>query len=406
MREIPRKKEASNGNAASGGRKCSVKWARRFTLSLEPDHDLPLGSAPLTSFLYGQFDAAVFPISRWRECERAALSVSDVEAWGKDVIDEDDPMLVAQLRQHVLPRHGILARPENILITLGGQQGRYLVSQLFGGAGTTTGIEHPGMPDMAKILSLSPTRLRPLVLDDHGVVLGEQLRGCDTLILTCGHQCPTTAVMPIDRRKALLAQAERDDFIVVEDTFETELFSEPGHLPALKSMPESERVIHVASLSKLIAPGLRIGYVVADVEVIAQMRALRRLIHRHPPGNNQRALAIFIERGYYRAFLRRAQAVMAEREKAMIAALEAYVPQAVWSHCPGASTFWIRLPGDVDSRSMAAEAIRRGLLIDPGTRYFYAEDRGREYLRLSVSSIPAVRITDGIRRLARLLPDN
>ena len=378
----------------------SVDWNRRFTLALNPAVEVPVASAPKASFLYGQFDASVFPAGRWRECERAALSVAEIQSWGKDVIDEDDPLLVEQLREQVLPRHGILARAENILITLGGQQGRYLASQLFGAAGTTTGIEHPGMPDTAKILALSPTRRRALRLDHDGVVLGEQLRGCDTVFVTCGHQCPTTAVMPLERRRALLEQAGRDDFIVVEDTFETELFTEPEHLPALKAMPGSERVIHVASLSKLIAPGLRLGYVVAEPPVIAQMRALRRLIHRHPPGNNQRALAIFIERGYHRAFLRRARAVMAEREQVMAQALDRHFPGTQWRHCPGASTFWMKLPDGPGSEEFRRRAAMHGVLVETGTRYFYAGAPEGEYLRLSVSSIPATRIADGVRRLA------
>ncbi|MGO4837896.1 PLP-dependent aminotransferase family protein, partial [Rhizobiaceae sp. 2RAB30] len=158
-----------------------------------------------------------------------------MQNWGKDVVDEDDPLLVEQLRSAVMPRHGILTKPENVLVTLGGQQGRYLVSQLLGGAETVSGIEHPGMPDMARMLDLSRTQVRLLALDEGGVVVGEQLRGCNTVFLTCGHQCPTTAVMPHERRAALLDQAHRDDFIVVEDTFETEIFAEGKYPPALKA---------------------------------------------------------------------------------------------------------------------------------------------------------------------------
>lgn len=378
----------------------AVDWPRRFTLRLSTDAELPSARATQASFLYGQFDASIFPISRWRECERSALSVSEIQNWGKDVVDEDDPLLIEQLRSEVLPRHGILARPENILITLGGQQGRYLVSQLFGGPDTTSGIEHPGMPDMARMLDLSRTRVRPLALDEGGVILGDQIRGCDTVFLTCGHQCPTTAVMSLERRTALLEQAGRDDFVVVEDTFETEIFASGKYPPALKALPGSERVIHIASLSKLIAPGLRIGYVIAHPSVIARMRALRRLIHRHPPGNNQRALSMFIERGYYRAFLRRAQTVVAERQERMAAALFRHFPDADWRHCDGASTFWMRVPDGVSGRSLAAAAAARGVLVESGSRYFH-RDHGRDgHVRLSVSSIVASRIDDGIRRLA------
>ncbi|MCV0394856.1 MAG: PLP-dependent aminotransferase family protein [Rhizobiaceae bacterium] len=384
----------------SGDHDDIVDWPRRFTIKLNSEPELPPARSTYASFLYGQFDASIFPIGRWRECERSALSVSEVQNWGKDVVDEDDPLLIEQLRSEVLPRHGILARSENILITLGGQQGRYLVSQLFGGSETISGMEHPGMPDMARMLDLSRTQVRPLALDEGGVIVGDQMRGCDTVFLTCGHQCPTTAVMPLERRTALLEQACRDDFIVVEDTFETEIFASGKYPPALKSLPGSERVIHIASLSKLIAPGLRMGYVIAHPSVIAKMRALRRLIHRHPPGNNQRALAIFIERGYYRTFLRRAQAVMSERQDAMAAALRRHFPGADWRHCDGASTFWMKVPDGVGAKALAASAAARGVLVEPGARYFHREDDRDDYVRLSVSSIVASRIENGIRFLA------
>jgi len=390
--------EQAEEHAAKGDD--AVNWPRRFTLKLNADLELPSIKPTQASFLYGQFDASIFPIGRWRECERSALSVTEIQNWGKDVVDEDDPMLIEQLRSEVLPRHGILARPENILITLGGQQGRYLVSQIFGGSETMSGIEHPGMPDMARMLDLSRTRVRSLVLDEGGVIIGEQMRGCDTVFLTCGHQCPTTAVMSLERRVALLEQANRDDFIVVEDTFETEIFASGKYPPALKSLPGSERVIHIASLSKLIAPGLRIGYVIAHPSVIAKMRALRRLIHRHPPGNNQRALSMFIERGYYRAFLRRAQAVVAERQDTMAAALTRHFPSADWRHCDGASTFWLKIPDGVGGRALAASAAARGVLVESGTRYFHKDPGRDDHVRLSVSSIVSNRIEDGIRRLA------
>jgi GntR family transcriptional regulator/MocR family aminotransferase len=132
---------------------------------------------------------------------------------------------------------------------------------------------------------------------------------------------------------------------------------------------------------------------------------MRRLIHRHPPGNNQRALAIFIERGYYRAFLRRAQSVMYERESIMAQALDEHFKGFEWRHCPGASTFWVRLPRFANSGSLVATAAAHGILVEPGDKYFYDELPAGLFFRLSVSSIPASRIPGSIERLAKAFAD-
>lgn len=354
------------------------------------------------SFLYGQFDQSLFPIGPWRECERAALGVLEIAHWGRDMVDEDDQELVDQLRANVLPYHGIWAKPDEILVTLGGQEGRYLVARLLCKSGVRVGIENPGMPDMNMILGLTGATRVYLDVDGHGMVPSSALDSCNVVFTTAGHQCPTAVTMPVSRRLALLESAKQQDFVIVEDTFETESLLQTEDSPSLKSMDDDGRVIYIGSLSKLLAPGLRIGVVVAPPVVIQQLRALRRLIHRHPPGNTQRALAIFIERGYYRSYVRRAAKELDNRGSLLESELRKQLPDFRWYHQSGTANFWIEMPLHVDGQRLASAAKRQGVLIEAGDKFYHCAPRPTNFLRVGISSATKDSIKDGVRILAEL----
>lgn len=230
-------------------------------------------------------------------------------------------------------------------------------------------------------------------------MLSAELRQCDVAFMTPGHQCPTTAVMSAGRRAALLELARRRDMVVVEDTYETEVLSHGRVMPSLKSLDEEGRVIHIGSISKAVAPGLRAGFVVAAAPVIARLREIRRLIHRHPPGNIQRSLAMFIDRGYYHSFLRKVSSVLDRRGDTLRAALASEMPYAK-SQNEGASSFWITLPAEVDAVELCAEMESVGILLEAGGRFFRA-GRPANHLRICVSQIAESDIAPGIARVSK-----
>ncbi len=136
-------------------------------------------------------------------------------------------------------------------------------------------------------------------IDGQGLVVDKQLDGCDMLFCTPSHQSPTGVTMPVYRRMELLASARERDFLVIEDDYESEQNYLGSNHPALKSFDDSGRVIYLGSLTKDLLPGLRLGFIAADPELIHELRALRRYIYRHPPSNNQRTLALFLSMGHY-----------------------------------------------------------------------------------------------------------
>jgi len=355
-------------------------------------------------FIYGQVDPALFPLAEWRECCREALSLAAMQGWARDRVDGDDPLLIEELRTRVLPRRGVWARPEEILVTVGAQQALYLLARLLVGASDTVGVEDPGYVDARNIFAIQTRRLRPLAVDADGLVVDARLGGCRYVYATPSHQSPTTVTMSLARRRALLDAAARHDLVIVEDDYESETNFVGEPTPALKSLDANERVIYVGSLSKTLAPGLRLGFMVAPAELIREARALRRLMLRHPPANNQRTVALFLARGCHDSLVRRLSHAYRERWQAMGRSLARHLPESARAPTFGGTSYWVRGPAGLDARALARRAMARGILIEPGDVHFMGgASAPRNCFRLGFSSIPVDRIEPGIRELARLV---
>ncbi|MBU9362326.1 PLP-dependent aminotransferase family protein [Burkholderia multivorans] len=356
-------------------------------------------------FIYGQFDQSLFPTNDWRECCLKALSVMEIRNWAPDLIERDDESLIQQIRTRVLPRRGVFAMPDEIVVTNGCQQALYLIADLLCGKHTTVGFENPGYPDARNIFENRNARLLPLPVDGNGIAPDEQdaaLARCDYVYVTPSHQCPTTATMPVERRRALLERARQHDFVIIEDDYESEnTFSGTPH-PALKSLDSADRVIYVGSLSKTFAPGLRLGYVVGPRALIRELRALRRLMVRHPVAYIQRAFATFLALGHHDALLRRLAHAYSERSQALMAALDAHLPDACYVRVTGGASCWVEGPPWLDAVRLAADAQAAGILIEPGDVFFMNDDAdARRCFRMGFSAIPLERIDAGVQALAQ-----
>lgn len=383
-----------------------LDWSKRFKLHPSRQRNIvkPVDWQDYPyPFIYGQLDPALFPINDWRECCRQTLSIKAIHQAARDRIDVDDPLLVAQIQSRILPRRGVWASRDEILVTLGAQQALYIIAQLLTDRSTVVGIENPGYVDARNIFGSIGTNVIPLDVDDHGLVIDQRLGMCDYLYVTPSHQAPTTVTLPIERREALLKQAARDDFLIVEDDYESENNFESAPIPALKSLDRNDRVIYIGSLSKTLAPGFRLGYLVGSPELIREARALRRLMVRHPPANNQRTIALFLALGHHDSLISRLGKAYKERWMVMGEALDKHLPDSSIMPVFGGTSYWVKGPPELDAMKLTASAMEEGILIEPGEVFFMQGNAPGNFLRLGFSYIGTEQIEPGIARLAALI---
>ncbi len=378
-------------------------WKARFRVQPAAQENI---SKPLDwqsypyPFIYGQVDHTLFPITEWRECSRQALGKRWLGAWTNDTWENDDPLLVEQIRRRLLPRRGIRVPDDQILITLGAQNALYILASLLVTRDTHVAIEDPGYTDVRNIFRLRTDHITPIPVDEDGLSDDERLNDCDVAFVTPSHQFPTTSTMPLERRMALLDRARENDLLLIEDDyeFETNYVNEP--CPALKSLDDEERVLYIGSLSKTLFPGLRLGFLVGPTELIREARALRRLMVRHAPNNNQRTAALFFSLGHHDSLIRRLHRAYRTRWEIMSEALQTHLPDAARVPTFGGTSFWVKGPEGTNSEELAVKALENGILIEPGRIHFASPQYPCPYFRLGFSSIAEERIEPGIKLLA------
>lgn len=352
-------------------------------------------------FLAGQPDLDAFPTRAWGLALTEALEGSHRIASLADSIDRDDPLLVEQIVGEVLPGRGIDASPDEILITSGAQNALHLCAEHLFGAGTRVGVEDPGYNDAWHILARAGAELVPMQVDGDGARVPDtsELTG---LCLTPSHHSPTNVTLSTSRRRHLLNTIGHTGAIVIEDDYDSEFRYRGSPSPALKAHDTSGNVIYLGSFSKFLAPGLRLGFVVADPELIRELRRRRRYALRHPSGHLQRATALFIASGEYHRNLRRLHQRLRRKWTTINELAHEVFPWFDTEPPPGGLSIWIPGPHNLDTTALAVEARTHGVLVEPGVTFFFAEPRPRNFLRLGFSAIRPDAIPAGMRLLGGL----
>ncbi|EBA18126.1 transcriptional regulator [Roseobacter sp. SK209-2-6] len=354
-------------------------------------------------FIYGQADPSLFDHANWRLCALRALGQKDFAALTDDYFDQDDPLLIEYIARHTLPRRGVTARPEQILITLGAQNALWIVTQLLLNRGRKAALEDPTYYTVRDHLHHVRCNIDNIPVDADGLPPQQICDDTDVIFCTPSHQSPTTATMPMARRKELLQRARDIDAIIVEDDYEFEMSFLGAPSPALKSLDSDGRVIYIGSFSKSLFPGLRLGYMVGSEAFIRQARALRAYVLRHPPGHVQRTVAYFLSLGHYDAQIRRTAKVLHDRRCVIEDAVKRHDLTVAGVGVYGGSSLWMRAPDGLDMTAVAERLKEDSVIIEPGAPFFSAEHRKLNYYRIGYSSIAASRIEPGLGLLAKAI---
>ncbi|WP_238372321.1 PLP-dependent aminotransferase family protein [Heliomarina baculiformis] len=377
-----------------------VDWARAITRTFTGG-DTPVKPSDWENyrypFIYGQVDPTLFDHANWRLSAMRALGAKDFSSLTSDYYDRDDPLLVEFISRHTLPRRGITARPSEVLITMGAQNALWLTAQVLLNSRRRAAIEDPGYHALRDVLAHTRCAISPVRVDADGLPPDAIPADTDIIFSTPSHQSPTTATMPMARRKALLEKASALNALIIEDDYEFELSFLGAPSPALKSMDRDGRVIYVGSFSKSLFPGLRLGYLVGSEPFIREARALRASVLRHPPGHVQRTAAYFLSLGHYDAQIRRMSKALHARRKQLEDSVLHHGLTIAGNGGYGGSALWMQAPVHVDTELLANQLRRKAVLIEPGAPFFSAKAGPANFYRLGYSSIHIDRIDDGVR---------
>jgi 2-aminoadipate transaminase len=360
----------------------------------------------------------LFPAQRFQEACHKVLSQNSASA-----LQYGETEGYAPLRQFVadkIARHGIKTSPDNVLITSGSQQALDLLGKLLIDTGDRVLVEAPTYLGALQAFRVFAADFVSVSIDDYGLrteLLEKPLRSDPKFMYVLPNfQNPAGTTLSEDRRVELVALAERHGVPIIEDDPYGELRYEGDHLTPLlaldrKSLPRdssytSGNVIYLSTFSKTLAPGLRLGWIVAPPEVIGKLAQLKQGADLHTSTFNQFVAYEVARDGFLEEHVQLIRKVYRERRDVMLDALQQFFPPGVtWTHPQGGLFLWVTLPAGLDIQAILKSALEQNVAFVPGDSFFADNKAGRgrsrqSHMRLNFSNAAPEQIREGIRRLS------
>jgi 2-aminoadipate transaminase len=370
--------------------------------------------ADMISFAGGLPAPDLFPVQRLQEaCERV---LSKHSAFALQYGPTEGCEVLREMIARHMARYGILAKVENVLITSGSQQALDLIGKLLINSGDRVLVEAPTYLGALQAFSLYGAHYLSVPADEDGLrteLLEKSLRlGPKFMYLLPNFQNPAGVTLSEGRREQLVCLADQHGIPIIEDDPYGQLRYEGEHIPPLvvidqKNMRRDDdfsfgNVIYLSTFSKTLAPGLRLGWIVAPKDVIGKLTQLKQGADLHTSTFSQLVAYEVARGGFLDQHVRRIRQVYRERRDVMLQALEEFFPSEVtWTHPKGGLFLWISLPRGMDSQLLFRSALAEKVAFVPGDS-FYADNDLESYrhLRLNFSYCTPEQIREGIRRLS------
>jgi GntR family transcriptional regulator / MocR family aminotransferase len=286
----------------------AAHWERAIANFHLPAPDLPQPFRP------GVPDVRAFPYDLWNASLRRASRRIDERAAGYGDIS-GHPQFRAVLSTHLAETRGVVAGPDQILITSSARGATSLIASALLDPGDCVWMEEPGFRGPKTIFDAAGVDLVPVPVDENGITLsdGDRLRRPRLIYTTPSHQYPTGAIMKLSRRLQILAAAAEANAYILEDDYDSEFQYRGRPIAALQGLDRAGCVLYIGTFSKSLLPSLRVGFVIAPKELAPKLAQVHRNTGQFVPPLIQLAVADFIESGHYRAHIRRMRGLYASR---------------------------------------------------------------------------------------------
>ena len=403
--QLPRLEQSKTGTAWP-------RWQQDLQEPRGPSQNLETRqkSAGITepiNFSGGTGDSRLFPVEDYRKVIQEVLRRDGISAL--DYGEHSGYRPLQNTIAHILASQGIPAQPESVLITAGSQQAIALVTQLLLKPGDVILIESPTYAVALDLFHALQLRVIGIPMDEYGMqvdLVEELLQQHDPKLLYTipNFHNPTGTCLSSFRRRQLLALADRYNLPILEDDYVGDLRYEGHAQPALKSLDPGGRVIYASTFSKMLMPGLRVGFLVAEGPVYDSLVRYKHINDLTTSNLHQRSLEAYVNVGRYQAHLRRTCQLYRRRRDAMLEAINRYFPALVTVGAPQGGLFlWPRLPDGLSVVELLPIAREEGVIFAPGYRFFADGVSGERHFRLNFASQPVETISEGIKRLGKAI---
>jgi GntR family transcriptional regulator/MocR family aminotransferase len=351
----------------------------------------------------GEPDLSSFPRDAWVAATRRALQRMPDRELGYSGV-RGSPALREALAEHLGRTRGAVARPDRTLIVSGLAQGLMLLGQVLLARGTTrVAVEDPGYHGHGLPLRAAGLEVVPVAVDGDGIDVTRAIAaGVGAIVVTPAHQAPTGVVLAPDRRTALLEWAQRTGGLIVEDDYDAEYRYDREPVGALQGRAP-DHVLYAGSASKILAPALRLGWLVAPAQLQEPLLEAKALADNGTPLIEQAALAELVRSGELDRHLRRMRRRYRDRRDRLVAALQEHLPEGRIEGVAAGLNVLVWLPPDVDEAALIAAAAARGMLLHGlGDSRAYPS-AGPPGLTLGYAAMPTASIGPAVAELAALV---
>ncbi len=361
----------------------------------------------IISFAGGLPAPELFPVREFGEACNQILKTMGQVALQYSTTEGHPPL--RQWLATTMAKYGIWVEPENILMTNGSQQALDLIGKLFVEPGSCVMTSAPTYLGALQAWNAYEACYCTIPQDDDGILVDQipdlikkKGRPRFLYVLPNFHN-PAGTTLPLDRRLRLAQIAREHDLILIEDDPYGELrFEGEDITPIFKLAPE--RTIYLSTFSKTLAPGIRLGWIVAPKTIISRFVQAKQGADLHTGTFVQMIANDICQRGILKEHVKKIREVYCERRNAMIAALEEHWPEGChWTRPVGGLFLWAQLPKNVDTMKMLAKAIDRKVAYVPGIAFYPGESDGFNTMRLNFSNATVMQIRDGVRRLGEVI---